>query len=120
MKEKDLLSSFLVGNELHDSITFSKFTSYFPHTYRSSPEVKDLYRAFMNSRHQVRTRVRRNIEIEARRNPFHTSPEQELQQQEQEREQDRIMALEGFDEIVPEDMDIYMDIEVTRYRAAGG
>ncbi|KAG0289134.1 hypothetical protein BGZ96_007227 [Linnemannia gamsii] len=111
MKEKDLLSSFLVGNELHDSITFTKFTSYFPPAYRTSPEVKDLYRAFMNSRHQVRTRVRRNIEIEARRNPFHTSSEQELQQQEREKEQDRVMALEGFDELVPEDMDICMEIE---------
>lgn len=114
MKEKDLLSSFLVGNELHDSITFTKFTSYFPPAYRSSPEVKDLYRAFMNSRHQIRTRVRRNIEIEARRNPFHTSSEQEPQQQEREKEQDRVMALEGFDELVPEDMDICMEVEVTK------
>ncbi|KAF9130044.1 hypothetical protein BGW39_003532 [Mortierella sp. 14UC] len=111
MKEKDLLASFLVGNELHDSVTFTKFTSYFPSAYRSSPELKDLYRAYTNTRHQVRTRVRRNIEIEARRNPFHTTPEQQQLAQLQQQQQDSAMTLEGFDELEPEDDDTYMDIE---------
>ncbi|KAF9184997.1 hypothetical protein BGZ51_002992 [Haplosporangium sp. Z 767] len=71
MKEKDLLSSFLVGNELHDSVTFSQFSQFFPYAYRSHPEVKDLYRAYLNARHQVRSKVKRNIEIEVKRNPFH-------------------------------------------------
>ncbi|KAG0378352.1 hypothetical protein BGX24_004084 [Mortierella sp. AD032] len=115
MKEKDLLASFLVGNELHDSVTFTKFTSYFPSAHRSNPELKDLYRAYTNTRHQVRTKVRRNIEVEARRNPFHTTPEQQqLEQQRQHHEQQQdsaMMALEGFDELEPEDIDTYMDIE---------
>ncbi|KAG0002305.1 hypothetical protein BGZ79_003217 [Entomortierella chlamydospora] len=71
MKEKDLLSTFLVGNELHDVVTFNQFTQFFPHTYRSHPEVKDLYRVYQNARHQARTKVKRNIDIEVRRNPFH-------------------------------------------------
>ncbi|KAG0056488.1 hypothetical protein BGZ83_004746 [Gryganskiella cystojenkinii] len=44
---------------------------FFPSAHRSHPEVKDLYRAYLNSRHHVRSKVRRNIEIEVRRNPFH-------------------------------------------------
>jgi hypothetical protein len=71
MKEKDLLSSFLVGNELHDSVTLQQFMGFFPAAYRTHPEVKDLYRAYLNSRHHVRNKVRRNIDIEVRRNPFH-------------------------------------------------
>ncbi|KAF9926962.1 hypothetical protein FBU30_003604 [Linnemannia zychae] len=109
MKEKDLLSSFLVGNELHDSVTLTKFASYFPAAYRSNPEIKDLYRAYMNSRHQIRSKVRRNIEIESRRNPFHTTPEQ--QQQHEQRSEENIMDLEGFDELVQDEIDLDMDIE---------
>ncbi|KAF9091192.1 hypothetical protein BGX29_004156 [Mortierella sp. GBA35] len=112
MREKDLLSSFLVGNELHDSVTLTKFASYFPSAYRSHPEIKDLYRAYMNARHQVRTRVKRNIEIEARRNPFNAnqgSDEAVLKLQEQ---QDVGMALEGFDELEADSsMAVDMDIE---------
>ncbi|KAF9908695.1 hypothetical protein EC991_009623 [Linnemannia zychae] len=111
MKEKDLLASFLVGNELHDSVTFTKFTSYFPSAYRSNPELKDLYRAYTNTRHQVRTKVRRNIEIEARRNPFHTTPEQQQLALQQQQQQDSVMTLEGFDELEPEGDDTYMEIE---------
>ncbi|KAG0280020.1 hypothetical protein BGZ95_011529 [Linnemannia exigua] len=115
MKEKDLLASFLVGNELHDSVTFTKFTSYFPSAHRSNPELKDLYRAYTNTRHQVRTRVRRNIEVEARRNPFHTALEQQEQQRSQhdhQQQQDsEAMTLEGFDELEPEGIDTHMDIE---------
>ncbi|KAF9941311.1 hypothetical protein BGZ67_005362 [Mortierella alpina] len=70
MKEKDLLSSFLVGNELHDSISFTQFVKLFPHAYKTHPETKDLYRAYLNARHQIRKKVQRNIDIEARRNPF--------------------------------------------------
>ncbi|KAG0200823.1 hypothetical protein BGX28_006209 [Mortierella sp. GBA30] len=70
MKEKDLLSSFLVGNELHDSISFTQFARFFPNAYKSHPETKDLYRAYLNARHQVRKKVQRNIDIEVRRNPF--------------------------------------------------
>ncbi|KAF9286954.1 hypothetical protein BGZ68_002384 [Mortierella alpina] len=70
MKEKDLLSSFLVGNELHDSISFTQFVKLFPHAYKTHPEAKDLYRAYLNARHQIRKKVQRNIDIEARRNPF--------------------------------------------------
>ncbi|CAO3564830.1 unnamed protein product [Mortierella alpina] len=70
MKEKDLLSSFLVGNELHDSISFTQFVKLFPHTYKTHPEAKDLYRAYLNARHQIRKKVQRNIDIEVRRNPF--------------------------------------------------
>jgi len=71
MKEKDLLSSFLLGNELHDSVTLQQFTHMFPPAFRTHPEVKDLYRAYLNSRHQVKTKIKRNIDIEVRRNPFH-------------------------------------------------
>ncbi|KAF9438611.1 hypothetical protein BGZ76_006510 [Entomortierella beljakovae] len=71
MKEKDLLTSFLVGNELHDVVTFQQFTQFFPSTHRSNPEVKDLYHAYQNSRHQARTKVKRNIDIEVKRNPFY-------------------------------------------------
>ncbi|KAF9571467.1 hypothetical protein EC968_000498 [Mortierella alpina] len=70
MKEKDLLSSFLVGNELHDSISFTQFVKLFPHAYKTHPEAKDLYRAYLNARHQTRKKVQRNIDIEVRRNPF--------------------------------------------------
>ncbi|KAG0243912.1 hypothetical protein B0O80DRAFT_493208 [Mortierella sp. GBAus27b] len=70
MKEKDLLARFLVGNELHDSVTLQQFKSSFPASYQSHPEVKHLYRAYLNARHQVRTKVRRNIDIEVKRNPF--------------------------------------------------
>ncbi|KAF8944362.1 hypothetical protein BGZ47_004331 [Haplosporangium gracile] len=114
MKEKELLTSFLVGNELHDSVTFTKFTSYFPVAYKTHPEVKDLYRAYMNSRHQVRTKVKRNIEIEARRNPYYSSPQQAQEQgreTEGKQEKDSEMVLEGFDELVPEDMDFYMELD---------
>lgn len=121
MKEKELLASFLVGSELHDSVSFTKFTSYFPANLRTHPEVKDLYRAYMTSRHNVRNKVKRNIEIEARRNPFYISPQQ-VQEQERERERDgrkeeerddELMALEGFDELEPEDMDYYMELDVS-------
>ncbi|KAI8603781.1 hypothetical protein EDD21DRAFT_368136 [Dissophora ornata] len=71
MKEKDLLTKFLVGNELHDSVTSQQFAQLFPASYQSHPEIKDLYRAYLNARHQVRSKVRRNIDIEVRRNPFH-------------------------------------------------
>ena len=71
MREKDLLTKFLVGNELHDSVTFQQFTQLFPVSYQSHPEIKDLYRAYLNARDQVRSKVRRNIEIEVRRNPFY-------------------------------------------------
>ncbi|KAG0367250.1 hypothetical protein BGZ54_004177 [Gamsiella multidivaricata] len=70
MKEKDLLSKFLVGNELHDSVTLQQFKTFFPSSYRSHPEVNDLYRAYLNARHQARSKVRRNIDIEVRRNPY--------------------------------------------------
>ncbi|KAF9340978.1 hypothetical protein BGZ91_011510 [Linnemannia elongata] len=119
MKEKELLASFLVGSELHDSVSFTKFTSYFPANLRTHPEVKDLYRAYMTSRHNVRNKVKRNIEIEARRNPFYISPQQ-VQEQERERERDgrkeeerddELMALEGFEELEPEDMDYYMELD---------
>ncbi|KAF9360233.1 hypothetical protein BGX34_007886 [Mortierella sp. NVP85] len=70
MKEKDLLSNFLVGNELHDSVTLQQFKAFFPTAYQSHPDVKHLYRAYLNARHQTRTKVRRNIDVEVRRNPF--------------------------------------------------
>ncbi|KFH70710.1 hypothetical protein MVEG_03558 [Podila verticillata NRRL 6337] len=76
MKEKDLLSSFLLGNELHDSVTLQQFTHMFPPAFRTHPEVKDLYRAYLNSRHQVKTKIKRNIDIEVRRNPFHLAVDQ--------------------------------------------
>ncbi|KAI1293418.1 hypothetical protein EDD11_008376 [Mortierella claussenii] len=75
MKEKDLLAGFLVGNELHDVVTLQQFSQYFPSQYRTHPEVKDLYRAYLSARHQARTKVRRNIEVEVRRNPFHLDPQ---------------------------------------------
>ncbi|KAF8970773.1 hypothetical protein BGZ46_010386 [Entomortierella lignicola] len=84
MKEKDLLSTFLVGNELHDVVTFNQFTQFFPQTYRSHPEVKDLYRVYQNARHQARTKVKRNIEIEVRRNPFHLEQQQARRNTEEE------------------------------------
>jgi len=82
MKEKDLLSSFLVGNELHDSVTFQQFANFFPSAYKNHPDIKSLYRAYLDSRHHVRNKVRRNIDLEVRRNPFHldqlpTQPETE-------------------------------------------
>lgn len=70
MKEKDLLSRFLVGNELHDSVTLQQFKAFFPSAYQSHPDVKHLYRAYLNARHQTRSKVRRNIDVEVRRNPF--------------------------------------------------
>ncbi|ORZ27525.1 hypothetical protein BCR41DRAFT_346933 [Lobosporangium transversale] len=70
MKEKDLLTNFLVGNELHDVVTLNQFIQFFPSQYRSHPEVKDLYRTYLNARHQTRTKVRKNIDIEVRRNPL--------------------------------------------------
>ncbi|KAF9315184.1 hypothetical protein BG003_003421 [Podila horticola] len=76
MKEKDLLTSFLLGNELHDSVTLQQFTKMFPPAFRTHPEVKDLYRAYLNSRHQVKTKIKRNIDIEVRRNPFHLAVNQ--------------------------------------------
>ncbi|KAF9100078.1 hypothetical protein BGX27_000487 [Mortierella sp. AM989] len=71
MKEKDLLTTFLVGNELHDVVTFNQFAQFFPQAYRSHPEVKDLYRVYQNARHQTKERVKKNIDIEVRRNPFY-------------------------------------------------
>lgn len=76
MKEKDLLTSFLLGNELHDSVTLQQFTKMFPPAFRTQPEVKDLYRVYLNSRHQVKTKIKRNIDIEVRRNPFHLAVDQ--------------------------------------------
>ncbi|KAF9428278.1 hypothetical protein BGZ94_002909 [Podila epigama] len=52
----------------------------FPKQYRSHPDIKDLYRAYLNSRHQVKSKIKRNIDVEVRRNPFHLVAEQEGQQ----------------------------------------
>ncbi|KAF9335780.1 hypothetical protein BG006_010670 [Podila minutissima] len=80
MKEKDLLTSFLLGNELHDSVTLQQFTKMFPPAFRTQPEVKDLYRVYLNSRHQIKTTIKRNIDIEVRRNPFHLAVDQASRQ----------------------------------------
>lgn len=77
MKEKDLIAKFLVGNELYDSVTLQQFKTLFPASAQSHPEVKHLYRAYLNARHQVRTKVRRNIDIEVKRNPFNLNIPQE-------------------------------------------
>ncbi|RUS32059.1 hypothetical protein BC938DRAFT_476365 [Jimgerdemannia flammicorona] len=62
--EEALLTSYLLGNQLQDNISLKQFTSLFQAPYRSSPQVKDLYREFQDHRDAVRDVVRKNIAIE--------------------------------------------------------
>ncbi|KAG0316979.1 hypothetical protein BGZ99_006563 [Dissophora globulifera] len=111
MREKDLLTKFLVGNELHDSVTLQQFTQSFPTSYQSSPEIKDLYRVYLNARHQVRGKVRRNIEIEVRRNPFHLDQYHEQQFDHVDGNDDQEYSVATSDDMDIEDIDKHLTLD---------
>ncbi|KAG0309291.1 hypothetical protein BGZ98_003893 [Dissophora globulifera] len=111
MREKDLLTKFLVGNELHDSVTLQQFTQSFPTSYQSSPEIKDLYRVYLNARHQVRGKVRRNIEIEVRRNPFHLDQYHEQQFGHVDGNDDQEYSIATSDDMDIEDVDKHLTLD---------
>ncbi|KAI9225407.1 MAG: hypothetical protein DHS80DRAFT_33069 [Piptocephalis tieghemiana] len=61
---EDILSSYLLGGGLYDSIPYKTFQGYFPQAYRDHSAVRSLYTQYIDHRRQVKQRVGRNLELE--------------------------------------------------------
>jgi len=59
-----ILTNFLLGSELFDSISFNEFKSFFPTKYQSAeciPQIRSLHALYENKRTDSRKAVKRNI-----------------------------------------------------------
>eukprot|EP00049_Salpingoeca_infusionum_P006897 m.112557 g.112557 ORF g.112557 m.112557 type:complete len:162 (+) comp13482_c1_seq1:135-620(+) len=62
-KQQEIVSSFLLGSQLADSISMDELRSFFPQKYRGSVVVKALHTVIQAQRETTRREVQDNIRI---------------------------------------------------------
>ncbi|KAG4300544.1 hypothetical protein PCK1_003197 [Pneumocystis canis] len=69
--ESQILNAFLVSSSnLHDIATLNTFTSLFPSSKRSHPDISTLYRLLQAQRHSICQIIKKNIQLECELTPL--------------------------------------------------